>query len=91
MKFVIIAHRNQDADPSKFTPELLAEDAKVATEYLADDFIREIYNRTDGQGSVIVVEAESEAAVQEKLGNLPLAKEGLLSVEVYGVNAYGTK
>ncbi len=88
MKFVIIATRNQDAPQEKFTPELMQAELKKAMGFWAEDFIRELYSRTDGKGAVIVVEADSEAAVEKKLGQLPLAQKGLISAEIYGVKAY---
>ncbi len=88
MKFVIIATRNPEADPSEFTPEVLEAEAKMALGFMAEDFVRELYSRTDGRGAVIVVEAEDEAAVEKKLGQLPLAVKGLLIAEIYGVKTY---
>lgn len=88
MKFIVIAHRNQDAPAEDFTPELMQEEAKTALGYWAADFIREIYSRTDGNGAVIVVEAANEDEVKAKLGELPLAKKGLLTADIYGVKAY---
>lgn len=88
MRFVVIAHRNQDADPSEFTPELMQEEARMALGMVAEDFIREIYSRTDGKGAVIVAEADSEDEVERRLGELPLAKKGLLTADIYGIKVY---
>ena len=68
MRFFVIATRSQTASPDVFTPELLNSEGKRALKLLADDFIREIYGRTDGNGGVIVVEAASESEAKEKLG-----------------------
>jgi len=48
MKFFVIATRSQSASPNEFTPELLESETKRALRLWADDFIRELYGRTDG-------------------------------------------
>lgn len=88
MRFVVIAHRNPDADPSEFKPELMEAEAKTALGMLAEDFAREIYSRTDGKGAVLIVEADSEDEVKKRLAELPLAKAGLLTADVYGIKVY---
>ncbi len=88
MRFFVIATRSQTASPDVFTPELLNSEGKRALKLLADDFIREIYNRTDSKGGVIVVEAASESEVKEKLGTLPMVQAGLLSLEIYGTKLW---
>ena len=50
--------------------------------------IRDRYSRTDGKGALVVVEATNEETALETLSNLPLAKAGLLSFEIYGTTAY---
>lgn len=88
MRFVVIAHRNQDADPSEFKPELMEAEAKMVLGMVVEDFVREIYSRTDGNGAVIIVEAQSDEEVKKRLAELPLAKAGLLTAEVYGIKVY---
>ena len=88
MRFFVIATRNQTALPDEFTAELLDFEGKTALKLLAEDFIREIYNRTDGKGGVIVVEADSESEVKERLGTLPMVQKGLLSLEIYGTKVW---
>ena len=88
MRFFVIATRNPSVSPDEFTLELSDSEGKRALKLLADDFIREIYGRTDGKGGVIVVEAASENEVKEKLGTLPMVRKGLLSLEIYGVKLW---
>ena len=88
MRFFVIVTRNQTASPDEFTTELLQFEGKRALKLLADDFIREIYSRTDGKGGVIVVEAASESEVKEKLGKLPMVHKGLLSLEIHGTKLW---
>ena len=88
MRFVIVATRSETASPDEFTPEILQAESKTAFKLMADDFLRELYSRTDGKGAILVVEAASEDEVKEKLGTLPLAQKNLLSAEIYGIKAY---
>ncbi len=79
MRFIIVATRSETASADEFTPELLKAESKTAMKLWADDFIRELYSRTDGKGAVLIVEAADEDEVKAKLGTLPLAQKGLLS------------
>jgi len=88
MRFVVVATRDQSAPAEAFKPELMQAEAKLALKMWAEDFVREIYSRTDGKGAVIIIEAANEEEVASKLAELPLVKAGLLSTEIYGITAY---
>ena len=87
MKIVAIATRKQDAKPEDFAPHLEAE-VNVALTFYRDEFVREIYSRTDGKGAVIVFECSDVAHAERLFAQLPLFKAGLLSAEFYGVKPY---
>ena len=87
MKIVVITHRSPDHGPEDFEPYLMPE-AKKGFEYMEDDFFRELYSRRDGQGAVIVVEAEDEAEARARCAELPMVKAGLLRCEFYPVKAF---
>jgi hypothetical protein len=87
MKVVAIAHRKEGASPDQFAP-LLQPEADHALRLLRDEVVREIYSRTDGKGAVLVLECDDEAHARRILAELPLAKAGLLTVEVYGTKPY---
>ena len=86
MRFFVIATRSQSLD--ECTPELLNAEAKAAAKLWAEDFIREIYNRTDGMGGIIVVEARDEDEVRGRLTAMPMVERGFLTLEVYGAKAW---
>ena len=88
MRFVVIATRNESAPPEKFTQEILQAEAKTAMKMWAEDFVRDLYSRTDGKGAVVIVEAADEAEVRERMSNLPFMQQDLLSIEIYGIKAY---
>jgi hypothetical protein len=87
MKIVVIAHRSAKFKPEDIAPHLAVE-ARRALQFVAEDFVREIYSRRDGKGAVLVVEADSEATARAKLADLPLAKLGMLDFEFYPVGPY---
>lgn len=43
---------------------------------------REMYERADGQGSVLVLEADDVATAQAALDSLPMVKAGLIAFDV---------
>mgnify|MGYP001412918402 FL=1 len=87
MKIFVVATRNQDRPAEDFAP-LMDPEADFALKLYKEGFIREIYSRTDGKGALVVVEADNEEEAVNKLSDLPLAKAGLLSFDIYGTTAY---
>ncbi len=87
MKVVVVASRKEDASPDEFTPHLAAETQHALGMY-RDQIVREIYSRTDGKGAVLVLECADEAEAAKLVGELPLAKLGLLSFDIYGTQPY---
>lgn len=87
MKILVIATRNPDQPAEAFAP-LLGPEARTAMALVAENFIREIYSRADGNGAVIICEADDEATVADRLGELPLAKAGLLSFAIHPLLPY---
>jgi len=87
MKVVVVATRKADATPEEFAP-YLADEANHALRMYRDEIVREIYNRTDGKGAIVVLECKDEEEAKRLVGELPLAKVGLLSFEIYGTKPY---
>ena len=87
MKIFVVATWNQDRPAEDFAP-LMDPEADFALKLYKEGFIREIYSRTDGKGALVVVEADNEEEAVNKLSDLPLAKAGLLSFDIYGTTAY---
>ena len=87
MKIFVVATRNQEKPAEDFAP-LMDPEADFALKLYKEGFIREIYSRTDGKGALVVVEADNEEEAANKLSDLPLAKAGLLSFDIYGTTAY---
>lgn len=87
MKVIVIATRKADAAPEDFAPHLDAE-ANHALGLYRDEVVREIYSRTDGKGAIVVLECDDEAHAARIMNELPLAKVGLLSFEIFGTAPY---
>ena len=85
MRIFVVATRNGDPDE---IAKLLEPEAKMALQMVADDFVREIYSRKDGQGAVLLVEADSLQEAQARLGKLPLVEANLLDLDYYPVGTY---
>ena len=86
MRFFVIATRDRGLEDC--TPEFLAAEAKAAAKLWAEDFIREIYNRSDGMGGIIIVEAKDEAEVRGRMESMPMVANGYLKLDVYGTKAW---
>jgi len=87
MKVVVVATRNQDAKPEQFAP-YLEEEANHALRMYRDEVVREIYSRADGNGAIVVLECDDEEHAKRLVGELPLAKAGLLHFDIYGTKPY---
>ena len=87
MRVVAIAHRSEKHEPEDFAPHLEAESAHTLKLYAAER-VREVYNRTDGKGALLVLEVEDEEEAERILNDFPLAKLGMLSIEIYGIKPY---
>lgn len=88
MKILVVASRKADA-PGHELQKHAAEEARAALRLVADDFVREIYGRQDGNGAVMVCEAESADAVEKKLAaSLPFAREGFLTFDIFPLVPY---
>lgn len=87
MKIVVVATRSDKFSAEEFAPHMGPE-AKRALQFVAEDFFREIYSRTDGKGAIIVLEASSEEEARARAAELPLVQAGMLDLEFYPVQPY---
>jgi hypothetical protein len=87
MKVLLVIHRNSDRAPEEFAA-LSAPGAAHARRLYSDETVREIYSRADGQGSVLILEAQNEAQAAAIAEELPVIKAGLMRYEIYGLKPY---
>ena len=86
--FIAIGAPRANATPDATGPLMVPEIEAVWRDY-ARGLIREIYERVDQRGVVMVCESESHQEVEEMLANLPLAKAGFLDTQVIELKPFG--
>ena len=64
-----------------------AEIAQARALY-AQGFIRQLWHRGDTTGVCMIIEAESEAHVRQGLDTLPLARAGMLDIQIVPLKPY---
>lgn len=87
-KFIAIGAPRANVTPEATGPLMVAEIEAVWRDY-SRGLIREIYERVDQRGVVMVCEADDRAEVEEMLSNLPLAKAGFLDTQVIELRPFG--
>ncbi len=80
-KFIAIGGPQPNATPDATGPLMVPEIEAVWRDY-SRGLIREIYERVDQRGVVMVCEANDRSEVEAMLANLPLAKAGFLDTQV---------
>jgi len=81
MQFLVInTRRTEGVDLEEFNAKVGGEVAKVK-EFYANGFVRTIWHRGgETPGGVLVVEANNESEVRERLSTLPLVDAGIVEV-----------
>ena len=87
MKFFVIGKRKEDIKPEQFA-EFADLEAEMAIQLFREEFIRELYSIKGGKGACMIVEAENEKEILEKLGELPFVKNNLLNIDIMEVKPY---
>ena len=87
MKFFVIGKRKESIKPEQFA-EYLDLEAKMAIQLFRDEFIRELYSIKGGKGACMVIEANDENEIREKLGALPFVKNNYLDIDIIEVKPY---
>ena len=83
MRVLAVAHKSEGFTAEDFAAHLKAEEDHCLKLY-ADGTMREILRRSDGKGAILVMEVESEEQAREICGELPYARLGMLSFDIYG-------
>ena len=88
MQFLALTRRRTESfSEDEFTSRVPAEVGRARALY-ADGFIRQVWHRADVPGACLLVEAQSEASVREKLGTLPFAEAGMLDIIIVPLKPY---
>jgi muconolactone delta-isomerase len=88
MQFLTISRRRTDRFvDSEFAALADAEIAQARVLY-SEGFIRQLWHRGDTAGVCMIIEADSEAHVRERLETLPLARAGMLEIQIVPLKPY---
>ncbi|MCF3933703.1 hypothetical protein L1787_09785 [Acuticoccus sp. M5D2P5] len=87
LQFIAILTRREGFQPEDFARHSAAE-TRRATELYAEGVFRQINSRADGRGAILTIEAPDEDGARAAIASLPLVELNMLSVELYGLNAY---
>ena len=87
MKFFVIGKRKVSVKHQQFA-EYLDLDAELAIKLFKEEFIRELYSIKGGKGACMIVEAENEDEIKEKLSILPFVKNNYLDIDIIEVKPY---
>ena len=87
MKFFVIGKRKDSVKPEQFA-EYLDLEAELAIKLFKEEFIRELYSIKGGKGACMIVEAENEDEIKEKLSILPFVKNNYLDIDIIEVKPY---
>jgi muconolactone delta-isomerase len=81
MQFLVInTRKTEGVDMAEFNAKVGGEVAKVK-EFYADGFVRTIWHRGgDTPGGILIVEADDETDVRNRLSALPLVEAGIVEV-----------
>lgn len=86
-RFIALGVPRPDATPARLQPLLRAEIEAVWHAYRAG-LIREIFERADRAGVVMICEAENAEVVEAMLAALPMAQAGLLDTQVIALKPF---
>lgn len=87
MRIIAIEVEKPGHDKRDFVPHL-RDEAKQGWELYKKGFIREMYFRDDKPEAVLILEAKDLKEAKEKLSELPLVKNGLITFELIPLKPY---
>jgi muconolactone delta-isomerase len=88
MQFLTVSRRRTERFADTDFAALAEEEKAQARALYAEGFIRQIWQRGDVAGACIVVEADSEAYVRERLNTLPLYQAGMIEFSIIPLKPY---
>jgi len=88
MQFLTISRRRTDRFADREFDALAGAEIAQARVLYAQGFIRQLWHRGDVAGVCMIIEAESEAHVRDRLETLPLARAGMLEIQIVPLKPY---
>lgn len=88
MQFISISRRlTERFSDEEFAAYIDAERERVRELY-KDAVVRSIWSRKDAPGAVMLLECADEAAANDAVSSLPLARRGMLEVQILPLSPY---
>ena len=88
MQFLILTRRlSERFSDAEFAARLDAEVAQARVLY-AEGFFRQLWHRRDVPGACLLIEADSDEHVRDRLDTLPLFRAGMLDVTIIPLKPY---
>ena len=80
MQFLVLTLRNTQYGDDDFAPRVGGELQRVRELY-SDEFIRQIWSRSDRPGAALLVEAGDSEELEARINTLPLVKAGMVEID----------
>ena len=87
MKFFVIGKRKETIAAEDFI-KYADEEARKAIDLFKEEFVRELYSIKGGKGACMIIEANNEEEILEKLSTLPFVKNNFLDIDIIEVKPY---
>lgn len=87
-KFIVVGAPRPHGDAASLSPLMVPEIEAVWRGYRSG-LIREIYERADKRGVVMICEADDRAEVEAMAAGLPLTEAGFLDIEIMEIKPFG--
>jgi muconolactone delta-isomerase len=88
MQFLILTRRLSERFPEAAFAARIDEEVAQARVLYAEGFFRHLWHRRDVAGACLLIEADSEDHVRERLDTLPLFRAGMLDVSIIPLKPY---
>jgi muconolactone delta-isomerase len=88
MQFLTISRRRTESFGDEQFAALREQEFAQARLLYAEGFLRQLWTRGDIAGACLLIEADSEAHVREKINTLPLYKAGMVEFSIIPLKPY---
>ena len=88
MQYLAITRRRTEHFPDAEFQARLEQEVAQARVLYAEGFFRQLWHRGDVPGACLLIEADSEELVRQRLDTLPLMQAGMLDVAVIPLKPY---
>ena len=88
MQYLAISRRRTEQFGDAEFDASAAQEAAQARVLYAAGFLRHLWHRGDVPGACLLIEADSEEQVRQRLGTLPLVQAGMLDVVIIPLKPY---